>query len=75
MSDTPVRRTYWVQIGIALAAGFVLAAGSCFGVLVSSAHPGSLAKFFVVGFFAGVVTVVFAAIWLLVETIKSILRG
>ena len=51
MSDAPPRKTYWVPIGIAIAAGTVLATGSCFGSLTSFSYPGALAKFFVVGFF------------------------
>lgn len=74
MSHAPPRKTYWVQIGIAIAAGVVLSAGSCFGFLTSFSHPGALAKVFVVGFFGGVITVALASIWLLVEVIKAMLR-
>ena len=74
MSDAPPRKTYWVPIGIAIAAGTVLATGSCFGSLTSFSYPGALAKFFVVGFFGGVITVALASVWLVVEVIKAMLR-
>jgi len=74
VNDAPPRKTYWVQIAIAIAAGVVLAAGSCFGFFVSFSHQGALAKVFVVGFFGGVITVVLASVWLLVEVIKAMLR-
>jgi hypothetical protein len=74
VNDAPPRKTYWVQIAIAIAAGVVLTAGSCFGFLVTVSHQNVLGRVFVVGFFGGVITVVLASVWLLVEVIKAMLR-
>jgi hypothetical protein len=75
MSDTPPRKTYWRQIGITTVCGVVLAAGSCFGLAQTFMHPSGFATLSAIGFIAGVITVVVSVIWLLVEVVKSILRG
>ena len=74
MNGDPPPKTHWRQIGIVFACGVLLAVGSCFAFPESPADGSLLVTFRVFGFFAGIITLIIAMLWSLVEAVRTMFR-